>query len=170
MRTDLQNLNAYKSAVVVFIASGVMLMAGLIYSDISPEHRSNLLAGIKMLDAHEQVSQTIESMNLILGLQQEFLSQFYTAFTQVAALPEGIFEVPESYAQTWQKQFSPWKTIAYGARVAGTMIELTNSFKNLSPAKSPQESSGPPEKNIPYSFAPPEWQPIKQTLIKIWAQ
>lgn len=185
MKTDYQKLNTFESSVVVFIVIGVGLLGTIIFSALNAGQQNNLQQALNILDVHRQVAQSVESIKTMAAIQQEFYDQFYIAFTQVAVLPEETFEVPAIYFQTALNAFADYsdqfaynyrivnsnsEERVYGPIVAGTVIALADSWKNP-PRRSVQEKTlSPPEVDIPYSFAPPQWQPIKNELIKIWTQ
>ena len=140
MKTDYKNLNLFETLAVVLIAAGLVLTGLVIYSGFNAKQQSHVVAAMQMFDIHEEVSRDWQQAEKLFTVEDKFYNQFYVAFTQVAAID--INPQPIHLAK-----------ISIG-RVAGASVDLTDRGKNCSP---------PPD-IIPYSFAPPNWQALKQQI------
>ena len=200
MKTDYQNLNAFESSLVAFIAVGMALVGTIIFSGLSFKQQDNILAAINILDIHEQASRPVAVISSVIDTEAEYYDQFYIAFTQVMTMPEATIDdalrwtsnVKVAYKQflsfsdgitfdyRLQNKYSP--QLALAGRVAGVSTGPSGlvqarpvGCKGISPGQ-----PGPPgldspsrrggELKIPYSFVPVQWQPIKEEIIKVWNQ
>ncbi len=108
MKTDYKNLNPIESLAVVFAAVGFLLIGAIGFTALPEENQVQVATALKVFDMHEQLSAQAEGfVFLAYDLPQAFLSEFNTAFTEVAVIPyEAI--------QSWQEVGEGTK-VAYGS-------------------------------------------------------
>ncbi|MEO8065776.1 MAG: hypothetical protein ABI643_02885 [Candidatus Doudnabacteria bacterium] len=191
MNTDFQNLNVFESSAVFFITIGIFLITTILFSGLNFSQQNNVIRSLSVLDIHQQVGESLAEAQLILSGEEEFYNQFYIAFTEIAVLPADVFEAPGQYIKlayngladysdqfvygyekrnSYRYSFESSGKSARAGIVAGAMIDEDYMQTTQTAEKCPQTSAGPPKAIIPYSFAPPEWQSIKQSIINTWSQ
>lgn len=108
MKTDYKNLNSIESFAVVFAAAGLLLIGAIGFTALPEGKQVKVAQALEIFDMHEQLSAQAEGfVFLAYDLPQTFLSEFNTAFTEVAV-------VPYETILSWQKLGEDAK-VAYGS-------------------------------------------------------
>jgi hypothetical protein len=158
MRTDYQNINGFESLTIVFIIVGIFLAGTIIFSGLASKQQVKFVAALDILDAHEQVVQSLRGIGLIYDGQQEFFNQFYIAFTQVAVVnPDGLKISRDTLIAVYKSatnrvgQTSP-------PVIAGASVDR-EELTNIIPLEdSMNNDPGPPM----------DWSALKQNLAKLY--
>lgn len=107
MKTDYKNLNAIESLAVFFAVTGLFLIGAISFATLPSRTQAQVATAIQIFDMHEQLSAQAEGFKLLAyDLPQDFLGEFYQAFTQVAVIPYETI-------QGWQELGEDAK-VAYG--------------------------------------------------------
>jgi hypothetical protein len=99
MKTDYQNINAFEASVVAMIVLGFVVLGMVVFSGLAPRQQKNVASAFDLFDFHEAAAQSIDSVQFLMGVPEEFYNQFYIAFEQVAALPPETLTAPREVAQ-----------------------------------------------------------------------
>ncbi len=111
--TNYQKLNLTEGIAVLIAIIGVSLISLLGYNALSSEQKSLALSGFEIFDMHNQLAHEAEAIKrLTWDGPQEFMNQFYLAFTQTMTLP--------------QEEMAWWQTFGQQTKVA------LNSFGEFS--------------------------------------
>lgn len=132
MKTNYQQLNFFETATVSVLVLGLVLVGVFAFAALPTNTQQNLGAAISFLDVHAQIAPPLEGVQTAIGVSQDFLQQFYVAFSEVAVLPPEVFNTDYAdaidktymamldYSETFAANFQ--KTNYYPA-VAGISIQ-----------------------------------------------
>ena len=146
MKTDYKNLDSFETAIVTLLIVGIGLTGTIIFSGLPMQQQDNVAGALSMFDIHQQAAGELVVVVAIFDTSQEFLDQFYLAFTQVAVLPDEVanrmIEAPTQVVRAYQgflsfsDQFATqyrneyWDKIDVG-KVAGLSVINSTQMKKV---------------------------------------
>jgi len=88
MKTDYKNLNLPEVMAVFFAVAGIALIGAIGFAVLPVRHQASVISAAQMFDMHEQLSAQAEGFKFFAyDLPQDFLGEFYAAFSEVAVIP-----------------------------------------------------------------------------------
>jgi hypothetical protein len=189
MKTDFKNLNMFEAALVGWSFIGIVLVGAVMFSSLTPAKQSQVKAAFNIFDIKEGTREAMDTVNFVLDIPNQFYSQFYIAFEQVAVLPEYTFEVPKQIASDFssavtvvinnlsnqlqqgyeaQNQFAVVKAerseIAYDGKVMGAMIDISDKLSSVTITETKVH---PQTLKIPYKYTAPRFIKNKSKSVRV---
>lgn len=178
MRTDYQNINKFEVGIVCVIAIGFVIIGVILFSSLTPRKQAEISGALNMFNIRQEAAETIETVEFVYNIPDEFYKEFNMAFVQVATLPEDTLNVPlDTYTQLYrivayvvnnltdqalvgyraQNQFqiatASQRHIAYDGKIMGAMINVADRLSQVVVREKPRSQN----LDLYYSYPTPDY-------------
>ncbi|HTL39588.1 MAG TPA: hypothetical protein VL306_02140 [Methylomirabilota bacterium] len=174
MKTDYKNLNLFDASAVAVALIGICLISTLVFFGLPAKDQDNVTKALSMFDLHDEALQEVSAVEGIFNISNNYMDQFYIAFSEVAIMPAEIFTVPASAKTAWNNLLAYADVVgetyrennssstqyiaADNGEVLGAMIVSGIDSLNFDQDQiNPDAFSSENELVLPYSFNAPSW-------------